>query len=241
MVAVCPSEEEYFSSESAPTTKGEGSDLEASGKGENKKMKEAGSGEEELPRTSSALRSSIARYGTNSYYYAHAPLPGSKLDDGDVKVLEGPGVVTGGSPVLLGRRKEEPDESGADCVTLEEAAATAAQGKRLKNFRPLNSYMWHDDGKTVRVYIPLDKLPESEDERQAEPCFSSDHVAFKAEEETFGLVIRRKAGNVMLVLNKLYQPVQPQQCRVSVKDTKISIALVKDDPDLTWFSLTRSR
>lgn len=32
----------------------------------------------------------------------------------------------------------------------------------------------------------------------------------------------------MLVLNKLYQPVQPDQCRVSVKDTKISITLVKD-------------
>lgn len=51
---------------------------------------------------------------------------------------------------------------------------------------------WPGGGSFLRVYVPLDKLPESEAERQAEPRFSPEDVASETEDEAFGLVIRRK-------------------------------------------------
>jgi hypothetical protein len=47
----------------------------------------------------SALQANIKKKGQYSYYYAHAKREGEEVKEG-IKV-EGPGIVTGGTPVLL--------------------------------------------------------------------------------------------------------------------------------------------
>lgn len=200
---------------------------------------EAPTGEDgKLPRTTSALRSSIARYGSNSYYYAHAPLPGAP-HNGEVKVVTGPGVVTGGSPQLLERRQAvAAAKSSLAILSAQEAAAAAGAGNALSEYKPIQNYMWTDEGSTVRVYVQLEKLPEA---GAREVQFEKDKVGSFFCGDRLVLAVHGKANNYLLVLNRLYHPVDPSKCRVSVRDDRISAVLTKEDPELTWFSLTRSR
>lgn len=60
--------------------------------------------------------------------------------------IEGPGIVTGGSPTLLasGRAEPEPLPNAA------EAAAAAVAGRRLGGALSLTRYTWGDSTKTVK-------------------------------------------------------------------------------------------
>ncbi|PFH32403.1 hypothetical protein BESB_017210 [Besnoitia besnoiti] len=197
-----------------------------------------GEEEGEMKRTSSALRSSIARYGSNSYYYAHAPLPGAQ-QGGDVKVLSGPGVVTGGPPVLLERKRvEQAEEAGRKVLSAEEAASAAVAGKALAGYQRIQSYMWTDEGSSVRVYVNLEKIVEGD---VAGVCFEKEKVGVAFDAECAALAIQTNAGNYSLVLNRLYQSIDPAKSRVSVRSDRVALALAKEDPDMTWFSLTQSR
>lgn len=199
--------------------------------------------EGDLKRTSSALRQSIARYGSNSYYYAHAPLPGAQ-QAGEVKVISGPGVVTGGPPVLLERRKAEEGEETPGAkrfASADEAAHTAASGNIPGAYKAVQSYMWTDEGASVRVYVPLEKLVESPKAGDAELRFEKENVGAFFDDERAAIAIHTTAGNHVLVLNRLYHPVETSKCRVSVRPERITLILAKQDTDLTWFNLTKAR
>ena len=86
----------------------------------------------ELDRTESKLDSSIKTYGTNSYYYAHSRSKNFVVPD-DAKVVTGPGIITGGTPVKL--------------------AETPAAGGFTKIKRKITKYSWCDEDDKVTVYI----------------------------------------------------------------------------------------
>eukprot|EP00930_Biecheleria_cincta_P043946 TRINITY_DN30152_c0_g2_i1.p1 TRINITY_DN30152_c0_g2~~TRINITY_DN30152_c0_g2_i1.p1 ORF type:complete len:192 (+),score=47.55 TRINITY_DN30152_c0_g2_i1:130-705(+) len=79
----------------------------------------------------SALRQNIETKGENAYYYAHS----RKFEvPADAKVVSGPGLVTGGAPVLL----------AAESAPVEEHRTEA-----------IRNLSWADDGSKVKVYLQL--------------------------------------------------------------------------------------
>ena len=54
----------------------------------------------------SELKSSIAKRGGNSYYYAHD----SKWNEGDAKKFYGDGLIYGGAPTLLEKKESTVKE-----------------------------------------------------------------------------------------------------------------------------------
>lgn len=80
----------------------------------------------------SKLNNSIGTYGSNSYYYAHRR---SKefVVPAHAKVVEGPGIITGGAPVKLSVGK--PSEAVG----------------RVR--RKIEKYSWCDEDKKVCIYI----------------------------------------------------------------------------------------
>lgn len=176
----------------------------------------------------SALRSSIAKYGSNSYYYAHAPLPAA---GDDAKKIEGPGIVTGGPPTLLscGVAAREPIVAAAD------AAAEAAAGRKVIGGISLTRYTWCDYTKCVKVYIHLNNIREGE---ELDGPFNSNQIATEFNNDRMAIAIQRPSGLYILSMIKTYGEIIPEESSVNISDHKISISLQKKD-ELTWFSLTR--
>merc|ERR1719486_1411338 len=82
-------------------------------------------------RKGSALQQDLDRKGDNAYYFAH----NRKFEvPEDAKVITGPGLITGGAPVLL--------EVGAD-----------TGGKEEDKVAWLKEYSWADSGAKVKVYV----------------------------------------------------------------------------------------
>ncbi|KAL8429513.1 hypothetical protein ACSSS7_006557 [Eimeria intestinalis] len=107
-----------------------------------------------LQRTDSALRSSIAKYGSNSYYYAHAPLPAASEV---AKKIEGPGIVTGGPPALLASSAAEPEQT----LNAKDAAIEALGGRKVSGGITLKRYTWCDSETTVKgIWSVLARYPE---------------------------------------------------------------------------------
>ena len=53
-----------------------------------------------------ALEYDIKNKGENSYYYAHKSRFENKNNDPNAKTITGPGIITGGDPVLLHTEKK---------------------------------------------------------------------------------------------------------------------------------------
>ena len=60
---------------------------------------------QEVAPEDNALQANIKKKGQYSYYYAHAKKESEELKEG-IKI-EGPGIVTGGPPVLLKSQKSD--------------------------------------------------------------------------------------------------------------------------------------
>lgn len=82
-------------------------------------------------RQGSALQENVDTKGENAYYFAHT----RKYEvPADAKVVTGPGIITGGSPILI------------------EAGAVAVDEDRIVW---LKDYSWSDSASKVKVYVPL--------------------------------------------------------------------------------------
>ncbi|CDJ66087.1 hypothetical protein, conserved [Eimeria necatrix] len=182
----------------------------------------------EIERKESALRSSIAKYGSNSYYYAHAPLPAAGED---AKKIEGPGIVTGGSPTLLASGRAEPQP----LPNAAEAAAAAVAGRRLGGALSLTRYTWGDSTKTVKVYIHLDAIRPGE---EADGPFSPDKVAAEFDKNKFAVALERPSGLYILAIMKTYGSLVPSESSITVNENRICISLKKEEEGLTWFNLS---
>lgn len=184
--------------------------------------------ESAMQRTDSALRSSIAKYGTNSYYYAHVPLPAA---GGGAKKIEGPGIVTGGPPTLLASGRAEPEPT----LHARDAAAEAFAGRRVTGGIPLKRYTWCDVKGAVKLYIHLENLRSGE----ADGPLCPEQVAVEFGTDRVAVAIERASAMYLLTIPRTYGTILPKESSVAVTDKKISLTLRKEEDGLTWFNLTK--
>ena len=96
-----------------------------------------------------ALQANIKKNGPMSYYYAHAPR-NEHEEEKDGITFEAPGIITGGSPVMLATKESSAVKEEAPAVTF------------------LTKYAWLDEKKKVKIYIDLtDKLFKGEEFKES--------------------------------------------------------------------------
>ncbi|OEH80031.1 uncharacterized protein LOC34618330 [Cyclospora cayetanensis] len=184
---------------------------------------------QQLERQGSALRSSIAKYGSNSYYYAHAPLPAASEE---AKKIEGPGIVTGGPPALLARGPSEPTRP----ISSKDAAEEAIGGRRVPAATSLRRYSWADSKRTVKVYLSLQNIRPGE---EADGPFTAEKVAVQFASDRVALAIERPSGLYLLTIQRTYGGIIPSESAVSISEAKITLTLRKEEEGLTWFNLSK--
>jgi len=161
-------------------------------------------------RVGSALQDNLDKKGGNAYYHAHNrhyEVPEH------AKVISGPGLITGGAPVLL--------EAGA--------IATPPEDERTMW---LKDYSWSDGTGKVKVYVPVPEgvLPATGAESVVEATYTSHQV---------DLVINTRPRRC-LKIEKLNAEVDVDACttRVEAKKNRIVLQLAKKR-ETTWYNLTK--
>mmetsp|Transcript_31977 Transcript_31977/g.68078 ORF Transcript_31977/g.68078 Transcript_31977/m.68078 type:complete len:283 (-) Transcript_31977:38-886(-) len=162
-------------------------------------------------RAGSALQEDVDRKGDNAYYYAH----NRKFEvPPDAKVITGPGLITGGAPVLL--------EAGADMVDAREEDRTVY----------LKDYSWADSNGKVKVYVPV---PEG-----LLPAEGADGIVdCKYAATQVDLTISSKPRQ-KLKIEKLNAELKIDACttRVEAHKNRIVLNLAKKR-ETSWYSLTK--
>jgi hypothetical protein len=162
-------------------------------------------------RVGSALQDNVDRKGENAYYHAHTrhfEVPE------DAKVITGPGLITGGKPVLL--------EAGAVTVDV------GAEDRTVW----LKDYSWADTSSKVKVYVPVpDGMLPAEG---ADALVETDYKALQVD-----LTIKVKPQQ-RLKIEKLNAELKVESCSTRVEPSKnrIVLQLVKKK-DTTWYNLTK--
>lgn len=161
-------------------------------------------------RSESKLRNSIETYGTNSYYYAHSKSREFLVPEG-AKVVEGPGIITGGTPVKL-------DSSE---VLLPSTIR-----------RKMEKYSWCDEGEKVRIYIEdPNVLPLIAD--------STDAVSCSFDVSTMSLEVRQSVSVVFCLDLELNEEIDPQESSYRVSLGKRITVTLRKKKSQTWHSLKK--
>ena len=161
----------------------------------------------------SKLRNSIDTYGSNSYYYAHKKSKEFVIPAGAI-VVEGPGIITGGTPVKIG--EGEPLQASLSRVR-----------------RRVEKYAWCDEGDKVRLYVDDPNiLPLIVDSQEAVSC------AF--DRQSMSLEVTESPG-VLLALDiaELCEEIDPSECQYRVSLGKRITVTLKKKEDKKWFSLKK--
>lgn len=162
-------------------------------------------------RQGSALQSNVDQKGENAYYYAHT----RKFEVPEhAKVITGPGLITGGQPLLLAMGAMEVD------ATEEERTVY------------LKDYSWADSNGKIKVYVPVPEglLPAEGADSLVEASFEISQV---------DLTIKCKPRQ-RLRIEKLNGELKVEACttRVEAHKNRVVLQLVKKR-DTTWYSLTK--
>lgn len=162
-------------------------------------------------RQGSALQENVDKKGENAYYFAHT----RKFEvPEDAKVITGPGLITGGQPVLL--------EAGS-------AMSPDAEEDRTVW---LKDYSWADSKGKVKVYVPVPEglLPADGAEEIAEVDWQPMQV---------DLSIKAKLRH-RLKIEKLNGELKVEECSIRVEAAKNRIVLqLAKKRDTTWYNLTK--
>jgi hypothetical protein len=162
----------------------------------------------------SKLRTSIDAYGKNSYYYAHSRSVEFVVPP-DAKVVEGPGIITGGTPVKLG----EGEPIGPVVVR-----------------RKIEKYSWSDDDHKVTLYVDdASILPHISE--------SSDRVKCDFDRKSLRLEVPVNSDASLvwaLDIPELTEEINPSTstCKVSL-GKRIVVNLHKANPSTKWHSLKK--
>lgn len=160
-------------------------------------------------RQGSALQHNVETKGENAYYFAHT----RKFEvPPDAKVITGPGLITGGAPVLI--------EAGTVVGTEEDRVIW------------LKEYSWSDATGKVKVYVPVPEglLPVEGADGMVEVNYSTTQV-----EVTINTRPRRK-----LKIEKLNAELSVDTCSTRVESAKNRIVLqLAKKRETTWYSLTK--
>jgi hypothetical protein len=158
----------------------------------------------------SALEHNIKTKKENSYYYAHAYKFDNKSATEQAKTISGPGIITGGDPVLL-QKVVKPVEV-------------------LKEPKKFTKYIFYDDEKNVVVKIDL---PE-ECKEVTEECLN---VNFG--ERSLDLRVNvPNSDPYFYTVKKLFQKIVTDQSSIKIVKGKIVITLRKTNEDEEWSKLS---
>jgi|EP00927_Polykrikos_kofoidii_P057140 hypothetical protein len=164
-------------------------------------------------RRGSALQRDVDTKGENAYYYAH----NRKYEvPEDAKVISGPGLITGGPPLLL------------------EVGSQALEGVSGERIVWLKNYSWSDSGARVKVYVPITEgsLPEEGSDALVEATYGSHSVDL-----TINVMPRQK-----LKIDKLHSEIKAEECSVRVEPRKNRITLILTKKrEMSWSNLTKSK
>lgn len=164
-------------------------------------------------RAGSALELDLERKGDNAYYYAH----NRKFEvPADAKVISGPGLITGGAPVLI------------------EAGSQRLDGAAEERTVHVKDYSWADSGAKVKVYVELPEgvLPKEGADSVVETEWGSTKVDL-----TIKSMPRHK-----LTIEKLNAEIKVESCttRVEAHKNRVVLQLAKKK-ETTWYNLTKSK
>lgn len=166
----------------------------------------------------SALRSNIKEKGEFSYYYAHKK--NNSHDLGDAKIFQGPGIVTGGEPILL--HKDEDSK---------ELAPTRPRIVQIKK------YSWSDCGDSIEIYISLQNLADLASSKSALEI--SGKPSLEVTSNSVSLEVSSESNTFVLKIANLSNPIDTQLSRVKVSAKRITVICFKECSELKWNSLCR--
>jgi len=160
-------------------------------------------------RQGSALQENLDRKGENAYYFAHSR---SFEVPPDAKVISGPGLITGGAPVLI--------EAGHAIASEEDRTVW------------LKDYSWSDSTGKVKVYVPI-----AEGLLQGDNVDSLVQCEFDTTQ--LDLTINCKPRQ-RLKIEKLNGELTIEKCatRVEAHKNRIVLQLAKKR-ETTWYNLTK--
>ena len=159
-----------------------------------------------------ALEYDIKNKGENSYYYAHKSRFENKSNDPNAKTITGPGIITGGDPVLLHTEKKVVEV--------------------VKKPKSISTYQFYDDDKfaVVKIELPEDAQGVTEEGINAD-----------FQKRCFNLTIKTPEGDTYIFkVTKLYLAIDPKLSTVKIvksksgkKSIKINFAKVEIDEEWT--------
>ena len=169
---------------------------------------------EEAKSKMSALEYDIKNRGENSYYYAHKGRFEEKNTDPNAQTISGPGIITGGDPVLLNTEKKVVEQ--------------------VKAPKTISNYQFYDDDKFAVVKIDL---PKDADE-VTEECIESNF-----QKRSFNLKIKVPNGeHYIFKVTKLYMAIDPEKSNIKIINKKsgkaIKINFAKVEIDEEWTKLS---
>ncbi|OII73420.1 uncharacterized protein cubi_02632 [Cryptosporidium ubiquitum] len=164
----------------------------------------------------SALRNNIKEKGEFSYYYAHK---NNSHDLKDAKIFEGPGIVTGGEPILL--HKDDKKENTSE---------------KPRNVQ-IKKYSWSDCGESIEIYISLQDLADLISSKSPLEILGKPNL--EVTNNTISLEVLSENTNFLFKIANLSNPIDSQLSRVKVSTKKITVICFKEDSDLKWNSLCR--
>ena len=182
---------------------------------ENKKEEEEKKITDEEKENMCALEYDIKKKGENAYYYAHKSRFENKNLEPNAKTITGPGIITGGDPVLLHTEQKVVEN--------------------VKKPKSISTYQFYDDDKYAVVKI---ELPE---DAQA---VTEEGIKSDFQKRSFNLTIKTPEGDTYVFkVTKLYLAIDPEKSNVKIVKAKsgkksIKINFAKVEIDEEWTKLT---
>jgi len=158
----------------------------------------------------SALEHNIKTKKENSYYYAHAYKFDSKTGTEQAKTISGPGIITGGDPVLL-QKSVKPVEI-------------------VKEPKKFTKYIFYDDERNVVIKIDLpDDCKEVTD----------DCLEINFGERSLDLRVNVPDSDpYFYTVKKLFQKIVAEESGIKIVKGKIVITLRKKNENEEWSKLS---
>ena len=186
--------------------------MEEEKKEEEKEQEQPKKISEEEKEKMCALEYDIKNKGENAYYYAHKSRFENKNTDPNAKTITGPGIITGGNPVLLHTEQKVVEV--------------------VKKPKSISTYQFYDDDKfaVVKIELPEDAQGVTEE-----------GITADFQKRSFNLTIKTPEGETYLFkVTKLYLAIDPKKSTVKIvkaksgkKSIKINFAKVEIDEEWT--------
>ena len=161
-----------------------------------------------------ALEHNIKTKGSTSYYYAHGRKYDETLNNSQGKTIEGPGIITGGEPVLLEKNSKDV--------------------KVIKSSKIFDKYQFCDDEEFAEVKINLVQYYKDV------TVITEQSLESKIDEKSLKLIVNEPGDSEprQLVVLKLFKKIVPNESTIKILKGKIIIRLRKDDVDSEWDKLS---